>query len=52
MKLCMNILDLDTHGRKWSLLISDLEGDANEPETIVRNTLKHWQKSIKNYRAG
>ena len=43
--MCMKILDLDTHRRKWSLLISGLEGNANEPETITRNTVKDFGKN-------
>ena len=43
--MCMKLLDLDTYRRKWSLPISGLEGDANEPETITRNTAKGFGKN-------
>ena len=33
----MNILNIETHRRKWSLIINGIEGITNEPETETRS---------------
>ena len=32
----MNILDLDTHRRKWSLIVNGLQGNPGETEMETR----------------
>ena len=34
--MCLNTLNLDTHRRKWSLIINGLKGNAGEPELVTR----------------
>ena len=33
----MNVLDIDTHRRKWSLVINGLKGEQNESDVITQN---------------
>ena len=35
-KMCMNILDLDTHRRKWSLIVNGLQSNPGETEMETR----------------
>ena len=35
--LCMNILDMDTHRRKWSIIINGIQGEAGEAERLTRS---------------
>ena len=40
--MCLNILNLDTHRRKWTLIINGLHGNPGEPELETRNKVKHF----------
>ena len=46
--MCLNTLNLDTHRRKWTLIINGLKGDAGESELVtgtkVRELAKHKLK--------
>ena len=35
--LCMNILVMDTHRRKWSIIINGIQGEAGEAERLTRS---------------
>lgn len=40
--LCINHLDLDTHRRKWTLIVNGLSGQANEPELETRKAVRKF----------
>ena len=40
--ICTKILDVDVHRRKWSLVISGLQGEANETEGDTQIKLKKF----------
>ena len=42
--LCMNMLDLDTHRRKWTVIVNGIKGDANEPELQTRKAVRKFAK--------
>ena len=39
-KVCFNILNLDLHRRKWSLIVNGVEGLAGEKESVTRDKVK------------
>lgn len=41
-QVCMNLLDLDTHRRKWSLIINGLQGKAGEHERDTRKQCREF----------
>ena len=41
-EICFKILNINTHRRKWSLMISGLEGQANEREVNTKSKLKKF----------
>ena len=43
-KICMNMLDIDMHRRKWSLTLNGLEGEPGENEVRTRATVKSFAK--------
>ena len=45
-KTCMNVLDIDTHRRKWSLVINGLKGEQNESDVITRNKVKEFATNV------
>ena len=46
-EICFKILNIDTHRRKWSLMISGLEGQANESEVNKSKLKKFAVESLK-----
>ena len=47
-EICFKILNIDTHRLKWSLMISGLEGQANESEVNTKSKFKKFAvKSLK-----
>ena len=43
-KVCMNLLDMDTHRRKWSLILNGLKGEAKEHDSLTREKVKTFGK--------
>ena len=43
-KMCLNTFNLDTHRRKWTLIINGLKGDAGEPELVTRTKVRELAK--------
>lgn len=39
-KMCMKMLDMDMHRRKWSVIINGLDGEAGESESVTRDKVK------------
>ena len=44
-QICMNMLDIDTHRRKWSLTINGLTGMLNETENFTRSSVIDFAKN-------
>ena len=44
-KVCLNILNLETHRRKWSLIISGIKGIAQESEAATRSNIRVFAKT-------
>ena len=44
-KLCMNVLDMDTHRRKWSIIINGLEGEEKESEIKTCKMVRDFAKN-------
>ena len=44
-QICMNMLDIDKHRRKWSLTINGLTGTLNETEYITRSSVIDFAKN-------
>jgi hypothetical protein len=42
IKMCMNILDMDTHRRKWTLIINELQGISGETEVETRTKVQNF----------
>ena len=42
--ICINILDIDTDRRKWSIIINGLEGDQGEKEQETRAKVRKIAK--------
>ena len=40
--ICMNALDMDTHRRKWTVIINGLHGEAGEAEPITRTKVRSF----------
>ena len=44
-KVCLNILNLETYRRKWSLIISGVQGTAQESEAATRSNIRAFAKT-------
>ena len=43
-KMCLNLLNLDVHRRKWTLLINGIKGESGENELVTRDKVKCFAK--------
>ena len=43
-KMCMKLLDIDTHRRKWSIIINGPKGEPREDECITRSKVRTFAK--------
>ena len=43
-QICINILDIDTHRRKWAIIINGLQGDQGEKEQETRAKVRKFAK--------
>ena len=42
--MCFEHLDLETHRRKWSLVLNGLQGGGNESENMTRKKVRQFAK--------